>query len=1416
MERSAEQEGQPVVEDGVLRSPEQRPVRRRLVQSTLFPHRSPESGKEGGGDGEETESEEEEHCLSRGKKKEEQRACEVEELSPRRADLMEKLGEQVERMVDEDGAPRPPERRPLRRRLIQSTLFSHRPQDNEREDEGEGAGERGDVEEVDSEDEEYCGSQGKKEKKSARKGKSRPRNSNKVAVNCKEVWSRRADDNDCTATAGSDFLQKVSGRGFQKRQKKEQKCMDSPGGNDKTCSPVDSMANVRSPQRLKKRQVKTTPTKNLTTSGLKGASLRHLSTNPLLNEHGSHSIPDLRLEAKMTAEENSRMFAGRQIHPFFSSWKTGKRCQETAELDTNWCSAEISDKSITFGPIHVFERVQDDAVSLDWGNWVFCDSSFINTNFSLEGEGAFLSAFEDSVESLNFENVQSILPCSRKSVVQNDVFLVDSSIKEKKLHGILPTYLPLLAGDQIECCQQLKGPEMEHVMDNAGFSSGLAVCLRGSNVELQSTSTQERMVSNCLGRSSQPEDSLWTNKYLPEKATEVCGNGESVKFLNEWLRLWHERDSHTIKNSATGETGIMPDVDFDYQGSESDSEDVNEDARLKNVLLITGPVGSGKSAAVYACAKEQGFQVLELNTSDWRNGALVKLRIGEALESHSLKWSLENTVGPRRKHIMKSFPSLSDTTAVQELNSEVTELIHLSDDDSQLDLKTYGQFFSMSNGIACHQDDKTLILFEDVDITSIEDRGFVAAIQQLAETAKQPMILTSNSSTPPLPDNLNRLKVSFTIPSPKELLCHLCMVCAAERANIQPHMIEQFIKCCQGDIRKTIMHLQFWCQHREETKLPRTYSPLLFDLDAGHQLIPKLIPWNFPSQLSEKVEKEISKSLSMEEENCSVMKVAEEEELVDEEMQNDLEMHNNETDSIEAKKEAMLSRNCSIPDCNGHTAQFDISYEFSNSSGSPVAFTRRSVRRKLEIVMSSSSEDEFLNDGFPAAVDHLSVDTNSEVLLNIDNKLPSHCLASQSCPYGSAFQLFYSEGEKLEENHYQCSEAVEAQNINSTCKLVDVSCVPESSFVPETQINDGKEPLSGTACCGHGADIGEADSMINEFIHSHSLVEAKSFDKSVPGLHENLEIMGIACDINVESAHGEEVGDSQNGHVDAVTRGFQMMDECSRMDFNRRSKCIKNSKPRVATDSVQETWRKLRGCHTDLRQYITAVEKDNSRIVNLAYKMSSLISEADLLLSDCQLLLRDYLDPLMVPLESHALYWYDEQLHMTSAIAQHGFCCFAKNIASSQSSLDTDHRVDLVGEMLASTSNTTALGKLVNQTTRTSSVSYAENSFDEGQPASGISLKCEIGPRLQNIVQSMLPSKSHFTLKGDAVHEYVSSLCQISRAEASRLSESINKKKLRRPRVARHYLSDGIMMLSPEDILLLGQHSYSAKNSPQP
>lgn len=52
------------------------------------------------------------------------------------------------------------------------------------------------------------------------------------------------------------------------------------------------------------------------------------------------------------------MSAGKQIHPFFSFWKGGKRNQEAAAAENGTCQGQGRDKIVTIGPIHVFERFQ--------------------------------------------------------------------------------------------------------------------------------------------------------------------------------------------------------------------------------------------------------------------------------------------------------------------------------------------------------------------------------------------------------------------------------------------------------------------------------------------------------------------------------------------------------------------------------------------------------------------------------------------------------------------------------------------------------------------------------------------------------------------------------------------------------------------------------------------------------------------------------------------------------------------------------------------------------------------------------------------------------------------------------------------------------------------------------------------------
>ena len=54
---------------------------------------------------------------------------------------------------------------------------------------------------------------------------------------------------------------------------------------------------------------------------------------------------------------------------------------------------------------------------------------------------------------------------------------------------------------------------------------------------------------------------------------------------------------------------------------------------LTNVMVLEGPSGSGKSAAVHQCARALGYRVIEVNASQTRNGPSIKKTIAEAAQS---------------------------------------------------------------------------------------------------------------------------------------------------------------------------------------------------------------------------------------------------------------------------------------------------------------------------------------------------------------------------------------------------------------------------------------------------------------------------------------------------------------------------------------------------------------------------------------------------------------------------------------------------------------------------------------------------------------------------------------------------------------------------------------------------------------
>ena len=66
-------------------------------------------------------------------------------------------------------------------------------------------------------------------------------------------------------------------------------------------------------------------------------------------------------------------------------------------------------------------------------------------------------------------------------------------------------------------------------------------------------------------------------------------------------------------------------------------EFLNSFAKQKNrALIIHGPTGTGKTAAVYAIANEMNYELIELNASDFRGKDVIEQQIGSAIKTGSL------------------------------------------------------------------------------------------------------------------------------------------------------------------------------------------------------------------------------------------------------------------------------------------------------------------------------------------------------------------------------------------------------------------------------------------------------------------------------------------------------------------------------------------------------------------------------------------------------------------------------------------------------------------------------------------------------------------------------------------------------------------------------------------------------------
>uniref|UniRef100_H3BBD2 ATPase family AAA domain containing 5 n=1 Tax=Latimeria chalumnae TaxID=7897 RepID=H3BBD2_LATCH len=373
---------------------------------------------------------------------------------------------------------------------------------------------------------------------------------------------------------------------------------------------------------------------------------------------------------------------------------------------------------------------------------------------------------------------------------------------------------------------------------------------RKRNENAQDNQSKRAKLPNMQG--SINEDLLWTEKYQPQHFEELIGNSGAVKKIHSWLKKWKliadkEEKQKQEKAAKEKEEDSCDSTDFEHERSGDDGE---EEEFLCNTLLLTGPLGVGKTAAVYACAQELGFKVFEVNASCQRNGRQILSQLKEATQSHQVDnahkpaffSNYSSSKSPRKQNSPQKVVSsprkspLSPRGAGPKRELAPTSLTNFfkvmpkaktgEEKKSQRKKRdeVVDRFFGQQNCVEVNAQNAptsvgeesskksatSLILFEEVDVIFDEDAGFLSAVKTFMATTKRPVILTTSDPTFSLVFDGCFEEIQFKMPSLVNVASYLQLLCLVENVRTDVKDIFTLLTTNNCDIRQSVLSLQFW------------------------------------------------------------------------------------------------------------------------------------------------------------------------------------------------------------------------------------------------------------------------------------------------------------------------------------------------------------------------------------------------------------------------------------------------------------------------------------------------------------------------------------------------------------------------------------------------------------------------------
>ncbi|KUF95934.1 ATPase family AAA domain-containing protein 5 [Phytophthora nicotianae] len=256
------------------------------------------------------------------------------------------------------------------------------------------------------------------------------------------------------------------------------------------------------------------------------------------------------------------------------------------------------------------------------------------------------------------------------------------------------------------------------------------------------------------------------DRYLPVNVSGLVGNHESLHTLSSWLSAWK------IGGGDSERLDCFASELFTFEDGDSDSED--EVGDLCRLFILEGESGSGKSAAVYACAEELGYEIIEINAAQNRSGKSVVELCGEATQS--------------------------------------TRVLHIGGKDDKSKKKHKKKRRRQSEGRKSLEKPTvaslSLVLFEDVDLVFDDDKGFLNAVCSIAKHSKCPIVVTCAQLPDAFPVKPGRLCRELQKPSMDEFTTWMRLVAFIEGLQLAPSLINALGEFFERDVRRSLHFLE--------------------------------------------------------------------------------------------------------------------------------------------------------------------------------------------------------------------------------------------------------------------------------------------------------------------------------------------------------------------------------------------------------------------------------------------------------------------------------------------------------------------------------------------------------------------------------------------------------------------------------